>query len=315
MVPEKGTQKKGRIYFYREFGEIKCVCFSLLFTMKDSECIAFLQWALPQLRLRWPGFRKVRRQVCRRLVRRLKQLELPDLDAYRHVLESDPGEWSVVDAACCITISRFYRDRQIWDTLKAAVLPSLAAQAVDRGKRVLRCLSIGCASGEEPYTLSMLWRLELSGRFPKLRLQIDALDMDPRMLDQARRAAYSYGSLKDLPEGWREAAFEKAGAKFVLKDAFREHVHFELRDVRDGLPDHRYVLVLCRNLVFTYYDPPLQKQILARLKQHMVPAGVLVVGGHELLPEDDIDFVPWRGAKGIFLRSPENSARHSLSSA
>lgn len=283
--------------------------------MKDSECIAFLQWALPLLRMRWPGFRKVRRQVCRRLGRRLKQLELPDLDAYRHVLESDPGEWSVVDAACCITISRFYRDRQIWDTLKAAVLPSLAAQAVDRGDRVLRSLSIGCASGEEPYTMSMLWRLELSDRFPKLSLQIDALDIDPRMLERAQRAAYSYGSLKDLPEGWREAAFEKAGAKFVLKDAFREDVHFELCDVREGLPEHQYDLLLCRNLVFTYYDPPLQKQMLARLKHHMAPGGVLVVGGHESLPEDDIGFVPWFGPKGIYRLSAENSAGHALSDA
>ncbi len=268
--------------------------------MKDSECVAFLQWALPRLRMRWPGFRKVRRQVCRRLGRRLKQLNLPDLDAYRRVLERDGAEWSVVDSACVITISRFYRDRQIWDTLKESVLPLLAAQSIERSERALRCLSVGCASGEEPYTLSMLWRLELAPRFPKLRLRIDALDMDSHMLERARRGTYSYGSLKGLPEEWREAAFKKIGAKFVLNDTFREDVYLQSSDVRDGLPNYRYDLILCRNLAFTYYDLPLQKETLALLIKHTAPGGVLVLGAHESLPEDDTPFVSWAGAKAIY---------------
>ncbi len=268
--------------------------------MNDSECVAFLQWALPQLRMRWPGFRKVRRQVCRRLGRRLTELELPNLDAYRRVLESDRDEWGVVDAACRITISRFYRDRRICDTLKEVLLPCLATESLARGERRLRCLSIGCASGEEPYTLSILWRLELVRRFPELELLIDALDVDSYMLERARRAAYSPGSLKDLPEGWRQAAFDKPGAKFRLKEAFRGDVNFQRGDVRHGLPDHQYGLVLCRNLVFTYYDRPLQEEILARLVERMAPGGVLVVGGRESLPKDDNRFVPWRGTKGIY---------------
>ncbi len=268
--------------------------------MKDAECVAFLHWALPQLGMRWLGFRKVRRQVCRRLGRRLNELGLPNLDAYRRVLKKDPSEWSVVDAACCITISRFYRDRKVWETVKESVLPLLAAQAIERGERTLRCLSIGCASGEEPYTLSILWRLELNPRFPQIGLRIDALDIDPHMLERARRATYAYGSLKELPEGWREAAFEKVGVKFALKDAFRKGVHIQQLDVRDGLPDDHYHLVLCRNLVFTYYDLPLQREILTQLKQRMTAGGMLVVGGHESLPEEHVDFSPWSGAKVIY---------------
>ena len=57
----------------------------------DAACVAFLQWALPRLGLRWAGYRKVRRQVCRRLHRRLAELGLPDLDAYRARLAADPG--------------------------------------------------------------------------------------------------------------------------------------------------------------------------------------------------------------------------------
>ena len=79
--------------------------------MKNSKCVHFLQWSLPQLHLRWSGFRKVRRQVCKRIQRRLQELELCDISAYQSYLETYPAEWLVLDAYCRITISRFYRDQ------------------------------------------------------------------------------------------------------------------------------------------------------------------------------------------------------------
>ena len=97
--------------------------------MKNAECVDFLQWALPRLGMRWPGFRKVRRQVCKRIDRRLRELGLPDLAAYRIRLGQDSTEWKFLDGACRITISRFYRDRGVFDALGANVLPALARAA------------------------------------------------------------------------------------------------------------------------------------------------------------------------------------------
>ena len=86
--------------------------------MNDPDCTAFLQWALPQINLRWPGFRKVRRQVCKRLKRRMHDLQLADFAAYRARLEDDRTEWEVVDRCCHITISRFFRDRGVFEALR-----------------------------------------------------------------------------------------------------------------------------------------------------------------------------------------------------
>ena len=77
---------------------------------EDQQWVAFLQWALPQLQLRWKGFRKVRSQVCKRIYRRMRSLQISSLDAYRLYLQRHPGEWRVLDTLCRITISRFYRD-------------------------------------------------------------------------------------------------------------------------------------------------------------------------------------------------------------
>src|SRR5215210_7494288 len=128
--------------------------------MREDECAAFLQWALPQLRLRWAGFRKVRRQVCKRLRRRILELRLETLEQYRGQLEADPHEWAVLGDLCRITISRLYRDKRVFDFLGGVILPELAKTAFLQF-RPIRCWCVGCASGEEVYTLKILWDLEV----------------------------------------------------------------------------------------------------------------------------------------------------------
>ncbi|SRR6267378_2761514 len=92
--------------------------------MDNRDCTAFLQWALPQRDLRWPGFRKVRHQVYKRLKRRIRELGLDDLAAYRRRLEADPAEWRAFDECCHITISRFFRDQGVFEVLRERVLPT-----------------------------------------------------------------------------------------------------------------------------------------------------------------------------------------------
>ena len=154
--------------------------------MDDRRCVEFLQWALPRLGMRWPGFRKVRGQVCKRLRRRLGELGLADLDSYREFLEGHPDEWARLESLTHITISRFLRDRGMFDFLLAEVAPALAARALARGDECVRAWSAGCASGEEAYSLSILWRLGLD---TPVRLRILATDVDETMLERARRSS------------------------------------------------------------------------------------------------------------------------------
>ena len=101
--------------------------------MNDAECVAFLQWALPCMRMRWAGFRRVRRQVRRRINARLAQLGVSGTEGYRAYLAAHPSEWEVLDRFCRVTVSRFYRNRGVFEFLFESVLPELAARAVARG--------------------------------------------------------------------------------------------------------------------------------------------------------------------------------------
>lgn len=124
--------------------------------MADRDCILLLQWALPRLRLRWPGFRRVRSQACKRVSERISCLGLSGAAAYRNYLEEHADEWEVLDDCCRITISRFYRDEAVFRALEQSVLPHLAQAVRSRGGQTLACWCAGCASGEEPFSLAIL---------------------------------------------------------------------------------------------------------------------------------------------------------------
>jgi chemotaxis protein methyltransferase CheR len=269
----------------------------------DRRCVEFLQWALPRLGLRWAGFRKVRRQLCRGLRRRLEELELADLDAYREHLEAHPEEWAVLDSLTPITISRFYRDAEVFGALEHEVLPALGAAAAADARDRLRAWSAGCASGEEAYTLALIWQETLAARFPALRLEVLATDVDPAMLRRAREATYDASSLRDLPARWRDSGFTCRGGRYSLRPEHRELVSVRHHDVRNPPPAEPFDVVLCRNVAFTYLAAAGQRTALARLTGTLRPGGALVIGLHESLPEPNPGLAPWAAARAIFRRA------------
>ena len=265
--------------------------------LRDRDGIEFLQWALPRLHLRWLGFRKVRRQVCKRIQRRMNELGLGSVAAYRAYLECHASEWSVLDALCRVSISCFYRDRAVFATMRDVVFPDLVRLCDEPD---LRCWCAGCAGGEEPYTLAILWDREIAAQSPGSRLRILATDTDRAQIERARRASYPPSALRDLPTGWREATFTATERVFTLRPGYREQVEFRVHDVRTDPVPGRFHLVACRNLAFTYFDEALQTQVLARLLASLTEGGFLVIGAHEDLPEPSKDLVPLKSGLGIF---------------
>lgn len=260
---------------------------------QDAGLVSFLQWALPRLGMRWAGFRKVRRQVGRRIGRRLGALGLPDLAAYRARLERDPAEWRVLEVACRVTISCFFRDRGVWRDLETRVLPALARQSAG----TLRAWVAGCASGEEAYSLAYV------GRAAGIALEILATDVDPILLERARAGVYPESSLREVAEPRRRDGFEACADGWRLRDRFRRGTTFAELDLASEMPEGPFDLVLCRNLVFTYWSETRQRAFVEGLAPRVVPGGALVVGAHETLPRDVAAFEPWEGAGLAYRRS------------
>jgi chemotaxis protein methyltransferase CheR len=272
--------------------------------MRNEDCTRFLQWGLPRLGLRWAGFRKVRRTVCKRIAARIRALGLPDVEAYRAYLDAHPAEWPRLDAMCRIPISRFWRDRDVFDALAREVLPSLADAAARRGQQDFRAWSAGAASGEEPYSLRLAWSLAAEPAFPGLGLQIVATEIDESLLARAKAAVYAGSSLKDLPTMLRDRVFRRSDGLYELRDALRRGVTFLAQDIREKMPEGPFDAILCRNLVFTYFDAPTQAALLSRPAERLRAGGALVIGAHERLPDPALGFAVWNGPREIYRFSP-----------
>jgi chemotaxis protein methyltransferase CheR len=269
---------------------------------EDPQWISFLQWALPQLHMRWPGFCNVRKQVCKRVHRRRQALQLADLDDYRDYLQHHPQEWRVLDTLCRITISRFYRDQGIFRLLAGQIIPDLAEQVRREGNRRLDVWSAGCGNGEEPYTLANLRTVRQQQRNPDITLRILATDVDPRSLDRARTACYPFSSLKELPASLRESAFTESAGRYCLQSRYKRPVLLVEHDVRGPVPVSALHLILCRNLVYTYYGEELQREITGSLAEALQPGGVLVIGSHETLPDAVPGFICLPYMRGIYRK-------------
>jgi chemotaxis protein methyltransferase CheR len=180
------------------------------------------------------------------------------------------------------------------------VIPGLAQRANARGVDALDVWSAGCASGEEPYTLAIMWQLALAPRFPALDLRILGTDLDDVVLARARRGCFAASSLRELPDRWRASAFDSDHHVSRVRNEFRHAVTFVRHDVRDAAPAGMFDLILCRNLAFTYFDDDRQRATAARLAGALRPGGGLVLGSHETLPAGVAEFEPWHPAERIY---------------
>jgi len=268
--------------------------------MRDADCTAFLQWALPQLDLHWRGFRKVRHQVCKRVRRRINALGLNGFESYRKCLETDPREWPVLDQCCHVTMSRFFRDRGVFDGLRSSILPAIAERARSEGRQA-HCWSAGCASGEEPYSLRILWRAGVRNAGFGVELSIMATDVDEALLDRARDGCYGQTSLHEVPPELVAQAFAQTGSRFCIRPQYREGVIFLKQNLRSQAPPGPFDLILCRNLAFTYFAPVLRQKTLAMFAERLVPKGFLVVGAHEQVR--DARFVSAPGIPRTFMKT------------
>ena len=254
--------------------------------MKDEQCVAFLQWMLPKLGFRWNGFRKVRNQVCKRITRRFQDLGVRSIDEYKQYLNDHKEEWDVLYSFCYATVSKFYRDKRVYDILGNALLPGLAEKYQDTDEKV-RIWSAGSCSGEEPYTISILWKIRVAEQFESLPdLEIIATDFKQTLIARAEEGDYPESSLQDLPEELAEIAFNQQNGHYKLKDEFKNPVTFQRQDIRQQLPGGPFSIILCRNLVFTYFTADIQTKLLKQMLSKLRPAGYFIIGEHEALPDE-----------------------------
>ena len=233
---------------------------------------------LDRLGLSWKGYRRVRKGAKKRLGRHMQQLQCATIEDYMSALAESPEKLKQAKIDLAVSISRFFRDRQMWKILESRILPNL----ITREDPVLKVWSAGCSSGEEVYSYNVVQKRQGNAK----ELQIWATDINPTMLARARAGVYPPGSLKDVSQEWQSAYFSLIpDGKRAVRDFLKSGIHWDLRNVwEEEPPNECFDLVFMRNHVFTYAREEFRGPVLAGIVERLRNNGYLVIGAHEKLP-------------------------------
>jgi chemotaxis protein methyltransferase CheR len=218
----------------------------------------------------------------RRIAVRMRACGVHSYSEYQALLDRMPAEYELLKDAITINVTRFYRNAETWNLLRAGLIREICK--ANDGE--IRVWSAGCSSGEEPYTLTMLIadHLEQQGRPERLhQVTVDATDIDRQCLERARAGRYRRDALTELPAVWIERYFEQDGDECKVIERIRHRVHVRVADLsNDPPPRHNYHLILCRNVVI-YFERPAQERVFATFAGALAPGGYLVLGKVETL--------------------------------
>jgi len=215
--------------------------------------------------------------VLRRITVRQRSCGVPTLRAYLKLVSRNAVERGRLVKALTIHVSQFFRNPSTFRAIQEFVLPSVLAAKESGGGRALRLWSVGCAYGEEPYSLAVLL-LEIGARaLQQYSTTIYATDIDPDSLSHAKEACYRAHSLPGVPRHWRQRYFIREGDRYRVVPRVRRLVFFKRHNIVDPLPFRRIDLVACRN-VLIYMTEALQEHVLLSIHEALNPGGFLVLG-------------------------------------
>lgn len=217
----------------------------------------------------------------RRVAIRMRSCRCLDAATYCNLLRQSEQELDLLKKTLTIHVSQFFRNPSMFEKLQTVILPDLFQKA-DAVQERLRFRSLGCAGGEEAYSLGIILREFFARELLHTPAEIRASDIDADILQAAVRAEYNEDRLKDLPDSIRESYFIPNGPRLQLSAKVREMVTFQQQNIMDVKTFEPCQLALCRNTLI-YFTRPEQEKILRGIAHILPTGGILVLGKSETL--------------------------------
>ena len=240
--------------------------------------------------------------LFRRIERRKGIHQIDKIASYVRFLQENPKEVEILFKELLIGVTSFFRDAAVWEILKKDVLPSIFEELPNG--YVLRAWVPGCSTGEEAYSLAMVFKeaTETIRNYKNLSLQIFATDLDLDAIEIARKGMFHSNITADVsPERLSKFfTFEPEG--FRLSTAIREMVVFANQNVIKDPPFTKLDILTCRNMLI-YMEAPLQKKVIALFNYSLNPGGIMVLGTAETLGNFGEGFEDIDAKYKIFKRS------------
>ncbi|MFL5524741.1 MAG: CheR family methyltransferase [Gemmatimonadaceae bacterium] len=238
----------------------------------------------------------------RRIAVRMRAKGTATPDEYAGVLDTDPHEYERLMRSLTVNVTQFFRNWETYEAIQSSVIPALW----DRNETELKVWSAGCASGEEAYSLAILFHQHSERTHTTERLgsvSVLGTDIDADCLREAEAACYADSALTETPAGLRDEYFpEVAGLHTMLPDV-RRLVTFKTSDLLGEPALDQVQLLVCRNVII-YFEREAQDRLFALFHRVLAPGGFLVLGKVEtLLGEARGLFAPVNARERIFRKN------------
>ena len=240
-----------------------------------------------------------RSSLARRIQKRMRDVQISDYMDYRDLLETSADEFRYLFNTILINVTGFFRDADTWSYLQTEILPELLADTNSEDE--IRVWSAGCSSGEEAYSLAIVFAETLGVEEACERVKIYGTDVDEDALQTARSGVYPAKLLEPLTPQLREKYFERNGTKFVFRSDLRRRVIFGRHDITRDAPISRLDLLVCRN-VLMYFNVETQSQIIDRFHFALREHAYLFLGKAEMLLSDSGRFDVSSMRRRVFKR-------------
>jgi two-component system, chemotaxis family, CheB/CheR fusion protein len=247
----------------------------------------------------------------RRITKRLQSVGCDGFADYLDYLEVHPDEFGQLFNTVLINVTSFFRDASTWEFLATSVLPRLIARREEGAP--IRVWSAGCATGEEAYTLAMIFAEALGVSEFNDSVKIYATDADEEALAKARSAVYTEQEVAEVPPPLLEKYFEASDGRYAFRKDLRRHIIFGRHDLIQDAPISRVDLLVCRNTLM-YFNAETQAKILQRFQFALNDHGVLFLGRAETLMTHTSTFAPLDLKRRISTKipAPGGNARDRL---
>jgi two-component system, chemotaxis family, CheB/CheR fusion protein len=222
--------------------------------------------------------------IHRRLERRMHVHQIENLRQYLRFVQANPHELDALLQELLIGVTSFFRDSQAFEALEQKVLPALVEGKPEGA--TLRLWVAGCSTGEEAYSLAILFRELLTEKKLRHTVQIFASDLDSRAINVARAGLYPVGIAEDLTSARLQRFFTKEDSRYRVKKEIRDLVVFAQHNLLTDAPFTKLDFLSCRNLLI-YLDAQAQHKILPLFHYALKPNGVLLLGTSETVGEYD----------------------------
>lgn len=243
--------------------------------------------------------------ILRRIDKRLEALELANIDLYYRYIKQNPQELDNLYKTVLIGVTEFFRDMEAFETLRQYI-SSLVQRKQHRDP--IRLWSVGCATGEEAYTLAILLVELLGENIDRHPIQIFATDIDEHALNVGRKGVFSAASVETLPEELVNRYFNKLEHGYEVKKFIRQFILFSRHDITNDPPFVRIDLISSRNLLI-YFNNELQREVLSVFHYALNNDGYLFLGKSESVGGASNLFTKIDGNEKIFQRNA--GFRHS----